>query len=123
MADGGRIVEHLTRSLGNRKNAVLFVGFQAEGTLGRALVEGSKEVEIGKTKFPVRAKIHYFHGFSAHGDTNDYIAWIKRFNSEKLKKVFMVHAEPERAEALTHEFEAIGIQNTHIPGWKETVQL
>lgn len=123
MADGGRIVDHLSRGLSNPKNSVIFVGFQAEGTLGRALVEGDKNVVIGTRSIPVRAKIHQVEGFSAHGDTNDYTAWLKRFNTDNLKKIFLVHAEPERAEALKKHFESIGINKEIIPTLHESVTL
>jgi len=123
MADGGRIVDHLSFGLRNKRNSVVFVGYQAEGTLGRELVDGAKEVIIGKTKVPVHAKIHHLHGFSAHGDTNDYINWVQRFKSNKLKKVFMIHAEPERSEIMDKELDKIGIMESYIPSWKEKVTL
>jgi metallo-beta-lactamase family protein len=124
MADGGRIVEHLSKALENPKNSVIFVGFQAEGTMGRELTEGNKSIVIGSRNIKVKAKIHHLFGFSAHGDTNDYVAWIRRFKSSNLKKVFMVHAEIDRAEALRDHFaKNEDITNTHIPNLKEEVVL
>ncbi len=125
MADGGRIVDHLAQGLHKRNNVVIFVGYQAEGTLGRELVEGAKFVEINKTKIAVNAEVHYLQGFSAHGDTSDYLQWLKRHTSDKLKKVFLVHAEIERAKGLDLELEKVGVDNesTYIPAWKEKVKL
>jgi metallo-beta-lactamase family protein len=125
MADGGRIMQHLSFGLENKKNAVTFVGYQAEGTLGRELVDGAKEVMVGSRKVKVKAKIHYLHGLSAHGDQNDYMNWLNRFRSDRLKKIFLVHAEEDRASAMkdkiTQEF---GDENlSYIPGWKETFEL
>lgn len=123
MADGGRIVQHLEASLSNPKHAVIFVGYQADGTLGRELVDGAKEVMIGKSKVNVKAKIHFFGGFSAHGDDSDYRSWIKRHTGSNLKKVFLVHSEPDRAEAFDQSLKSIGITQTHIPNMKEVVEI
>jgi metallo-beta-lactamase family protein len=123
MADGGRIMDHLTTGLENSRNSVIFVGYQAEGTLGRQLVEGAKSVTIGTKKIKVNAKIHQLEGFSAHGDTNDYVAWVKRLINPDLKKIFLIHAEVERAEALKTHFESIGITNSYIPNRMETITL
>lgn len=123
MADGGRIVDHLGRALENPKNSIIFVGFQAEGTLGRELTEGAKSVIIGSRNVRVKAKIHHLSGFSAHGDTGDYTAWIKRFTSSKLSKVFMIHAEIDRSLALQAHFNKDGINQTYIPSMNEEVVL
>ncbi len=123
MADGGRIMDHLAVGLENKKNAVIFVGFQAVGTLGRELVEGAKKVLIGTKSVNVNAAIHHLEGFSAHGDTNDYTEWLKRFISPRLKKVYLIHAEIDRATALQDHLKGIGIENTYIPNLKESVTL
>jgi len=123
MADGGRITNHLITALPNKKNAIIFVGFQAEGTLGRQLVEGAKNVLIGTKSIAVNAQIHQLEGFSAHGDTNDYSEWLNRFLNPNLKQIYLVHAEPERAEALKKHFEGMGINNCYIPSMKETVNI
>lgn len=123
MADGGRITNHLITALPNKKNAIIFVGFQAEGTLGRQLVEGAKNVLIGTKSIAVNAQIYQLEGFSAHGDTNDYSEWLNRFLNPNLKQIYLVHAEPERAEALKKHFEGMGINNCYIPSMKETVNI
>lgn len=123
MADGGRILSHLQEGLANPRNTVLFVGYQAEGTIGRQLKEGAREIVIDKTKVAVKARIVAYEGFSAHGDKEDYKMWIERFHTDKLKKVFLVHAEEEQSEAFDKELDKIGIMNSHIPDWKESVKL
>ncbi len=123
MADGGRIQNHLIKGLQNSKNSVIFVGFQAEGTLGRELISGAKRVTIEKNSVKVNAQIYHLQGFSAHGDNNDYTAWINRFISPNLKRVFMVHAEEERALMLKSHFETLGIHNSYIPSMEEVVEL
>lgn len=123
MANGGRILQHLAHNLGNKKNSVIFVGYQAEATLGRSLVEGAKSIQIDGLNVEVGAEIHYLHGFSAHGDTNDYKAWIGRYYNDGLSKVFLVHSEPERAKAMKDIFESEGKDHPYIPSWKETITL
>jgi len=123
MADGGRIVEHLSKALENPKNTIIFVGFQAVGTMGRALTEGAKEVVIGSKNIKVKAKIVLLKGFSAHGDTNDYLAWVKRFTNPKLTKTFLVHAEIDRSTALKGVFEQEGINSCYIPSMQEEITL
>lgn len=123
MADGGRIMGHLTTGLSSSKNAVVFVGFQAEGTLGRQLVEGAKKVTIGTKTINVKAKIHHLEGFSAHGDTGDYVAWLNKFKSDNLKKVILIHAEEERSIAMKSKLEELGFDNCHIPALKEKLTI
>lgn len=124
MADGGRIVEHLQKGLANKRNSVAFVGYQAEGTLGRLLVEGKKEVRFGTKKVKVKSEIGYFHGFSAHGDTTDYENWLKPKTSSKLQKIFLIHAELDKSTAMKQYLaNDLGVQNTYIPKWKEVIEL
>lgn len=129
MASGGRIVEHLMANLGNSRNLVCFVGYQAEATLGRELTElttesgSDRSVVINDKTIRVHARILHMRGFSAHGDTNDYLTWVSRYNSPKLKQIFLVHAEPERAEALQEELNTKHIDHPVIAKWKEVVEL
>lgn len=123
MADGGRIVDHLANGLRNKKNSVIFVGFQAEGTLGRELIDGAQSVTINKTTIKVEAEINFLKGFSAHGDSKDYMAWIKRFNSPQLKNVFLVHAEKEGAEAFKVKLAEEGITQATIPALHQEFTL
>lgn len=123
MADGGRIVQHLEASLSNPKHSIVFVGYQADGTLGREIVDGAKTVTIGKSKVNVKSKIYFFGGFSAHGDDSDYRAWIKRHTGNNLKKVFLVHSYLDRANAFNKSLDSMGITQTHIPAIGETVEL
>jgi len=122
MADGGRIVEHLFSGLSNRKNTVAFVGFQAEGTLGRDLTTGAKKVEIDRKKIQVRSRIEQLKGFSAHGDHNDYLEWIQRYKSSDLRKVFLIHAEVEKSKALRYDLNQDGIDSV-IPCINDTFEI
>ena len=114
MADGGRIVHHLYSGLEKGNNSVVFVGFQAEETLGRQLVDGAKSVFINRKEIKVKSEIYYLRGFSAHADQQDLKDWLKSFTSDKLKKVFLVHGEVQ----VTKEYgEILGKEgyNVEIP--------
>ncbi len=99
MATGGRIVHHLRHRLGDTRNAVVFVGHQAQGTRGRILQEGAREVEIYGRQVPVRASIFTLSGLSAHADRDEILAWLERFQYAP-RRTWLVHGEPEASAAL-----------------------
>lgn len=100
MANGGRILSYFKQNIQRQNNTVLFVGYQAEETLGRALVEGAKTVEIDSKVYTVAAEILNIEGFSAHADQSELLWWMARYDIEKIKKVFLVHAEIEKSTAF-----------------------
>ena len=104
MADGGRVFYHLQRFISDAKNTVLFVGFQAEGTDGRSLTEGSPEIKLHDTVYQVRAEIKKMEILSAHADYNDILEWLSHFEN-KPKKVFLTHGEIEAARSLKMKIE------------------
>jgi metallo-beta-lactamase family protein len=91
MMSGGRIIHHLKHHLWKPQTSVVVVGYQAEGTLGRQLVEGARTVEIDGRVVEVRASIHTINGFSAHADQGDLLAWLEPTGRAR---VYMVHGEP-----------------------------
>ncbi|WP_079425546.1 MBL fold metallo-hydrolase RNA specificity domain-containing protein [Clostridium oryzae] len=94
MCEAGRIKHHLKHNLWRKESSIVFVGYQAEGTLGRAIVDGAKKVKIFGEEIAVNAEIHVFHGLSGHADRNGLYEWITGF--EKMpQKVFLVHGNPE----------------------------
>jgi metallo-beta-lactamase family protein len=107
MATGGRILHHLKLRLPDSRNTVIFVGYQAEGTKGRRLVEGEPEVKIHGGWIPVRAAIRQVSGLSAHADVDELLAWLGRREREP-ETVCLVHGEyqvqQEFASRLTEEF-------------------
>lgn len=123
MADGGRIMDHLVTALPNNKNSIVFVGFQAEGTLGREIVNGAKSVRIDTKQIKINAQIHHLEGFSAHGDTEDYRLWIGRVEKNQIKKIFLIHAEIHRSLDLKKILESEGYNNIVIPKLKEEVLI
>jgi metallo-beta-lactamase family protein len=96
MCSGGRILHHFKQRLWNERNSVLFVGYQAKGTLGRSIVDGERFVKIYHEKIIVKAKIYTINGFSAHADQSDLIEWMQHF--KKLTKIYLVHGEREKQE-------------------------
>ncbi|MCC6608814.1 MAG: MBL fold metallo-hydrolase [Burkholderiales bacterium] len=96
MCEGGRIKHHLEHNIGRRECSILFTGFQAEGTLGRRIVEGARSVRLFGESFPVRAKVYTLGGLSAHADRSALLAWLRNFRRAP-REVFIVHGEPETA--------------------------
>lgn len=109
MCEGGRILHHLRHGLPNARNTVLFVGFQAEGTLGRRLRDGAPVVNVYGEPVDVRAEITALDGFSAHADQTELVAWVGRLNPAP-RRIFLVHGEPGPAETLA------GVLRTRYPG-------
>jgi len=99
MLAGGRILHHLKNRLSHPENSLLFVGYQAEGTRGRALQGGKTEIKIHGQMIPVKAHIETISGFSAHADYREILAWLMGFNRAPLK-TFVVHGEPEASQAM-----------------------
>ena len=122
MCNGGRILNHLINELPTRKSIILFVGFQAHGTLGREISDGAKTVEIFDRDIKVKAKVKAIQGFSAHADRSELLAHIKRM-SKKPRKTFIVHGEA--AQSLTY---AANLRNTlgiwaQVPDYKKEYSL
>ncbi len=121
MCSGGRILHHLKQRLWNKNNTIIFVGFQAFGTLGRQIIDGLDFVKIYGENIIVKAKICTINGFSAHGDRDDLLEWMRSF--ERLSKVFLVHGEEEKMEYFKQDIhEKFGI-NAHIMKRKESVYI
>jgi metallo-beta-lactamase family protein len=99
MITGGRVLSYLERYIGLPETTVIIVGYQAEGTRGRKLLEGATELKIYGKYYPVLAKIVEIEGLSAHGDQNDLLNWLAELNP-KPKKVFLVHGENQPADEL-----------------------
>jgi len=94
MCDAGRIKHHLKHNLWRKESSVVFVGYQAVGSLGRRLVDGAKKVRIFGEEITVNARIEMIEGFSGHADQDGLINWIKKFRS-KPDNIFLVHGEEE----------------------------
>jgi metallo-beta-lactamase family protein len=99
MCEAGRIRHHLKHNLWNKKSSIVFVGYQAEGTLGRLIVEGIKDVTLFGEEIHVNAQIHNLEGFSGHADSQGLLAWLSGFKIQP-KQIFFVHGELESKQAF-----------------------
>jgi len=97
MCTGGRVKYHLVSNISRRESTILFVGYQAIGTLGRQIVDGAKQVRILGQQFPVRARIAQIHGFSSHADRDELLRWLSGLIIAP-KHLFVVHGEANVAE-------------------------
>ncbi len=114
MAESGRILHHLIQHIENPDNIIAIVGFMAENTLGRRLAERAKEVKIFGRPYLLKAEIATLNAFSAHADYAETIAWLKRHDLQRLKKIFLVHGEDAALENLQRELLGIGIPAVEI---------
>ncbi len=124
MCTGGRIKHHLKNNIEDPKNLVLFVGYQAVGTLGRIILDGNKDAVriLGKER-QVRAQVAKVNGFSAHADRNELLSWLMDLKKQP-KRVFVVHGERESSEAFA-EFvrEKTSGWDVVVPEYEETITL
>jgi len=121
MCNGGRILHHFKHRLWNEKNAVVFVGFQANGTLGRKIVEGAEFIELYGEKIKVNSTIHTVNGFSAHADQRQLIEWIQTF--ERLEKIYLVHGEEDKQLLFKEELLNKLTLKAHIVKYKEHIYI
>ncbi len=121
MCTGGRILHHFKHRLWNPKNAVLFVGYQAVGTLGRHIVDGARFVKIYHEDILIKASIHTINGFSAHADQSAIVKWVSQM--EELKKVFLIHGEEDKQVILRSVMDNQLHQKAHIVEPEEVIYL
>ena len=122
MCDAGRIRHHLKHNLWRPESAVVFVGFQSPGTLGRHLLDGAESVKMFGEEIAVRAKIVNFQGLSSHADRDHLLNWIDHFASAKPTHVFVVHGDREVAPAFAADLAERGFA-AHAPRYTEVYDL
>ena len=122
MATGGRILHHLRHRLPDPATTVVFVGFQAEGTRGRRLLDGEGEIKIFGEMVPVRAQIRSIPSLSAHADADELAIWADA-PARAPRTVFVTHGEPEASRALADRFTARFGWRCSLPELEETVEL
>jgi len=122
MSEGGRILHHERRYLSDPKSAILFIGYQVNGSLGRRILDGAKTVKIFREEIPVRCKIKAIGGYSAHADQKQLLAWLKPMRLN-LKKAFIVQGEESEMLPLSQKIKDELAIETHIPSLGEEVML
>lgn len=115
MAEGGRILHHLRNNIENPKNLILFVGYAAEHTLARKIMDGEKEVNIFGETFKVYADVKTLDYFSAHADQNELIEYLRFNPSNVLKKLFLVHGEESQVLPFMEKLKELGYNNVYFP--------
>ena len=123
MCDVGRIKHHLKHNIWNPLSTILFVGYQAPGTLGRRIVDGEKKVKVLGEEFAVKARIEYIEGFSGHADQTGLLSFVCSFRERIPKHIFLVHGEEDSQEVLKQKIiEETGI-GVSIPDYGEEYVL
>jgi len=122
MASGGRVVHHLKAFVGNVNNTILFVGFQAAGTRGAAMLDGAESIKIHGEYIPVRAHVELISNLSAHADYSEILDWLAGFEAPP-KKTFIVHGEPIAADAMRRHIEEKLHWQVVMPEYLQTVML
>ncbi len=133
MCEAGRILHHLRHKIHNAKNTILIVGYMAQHTLGRRILEQGLEYEESGRKgpapimrflnkeYPLEARVARLDGFSAHGDKNEMLRFVKESNL-KIKKIALVHGEEEQTLAFAKTLKGEGF-NVVVPRRGETVEI
>jgi metallo-beta-lactamase family protein len=111
MCEGGRVVHHLANNIENPKNTILIVGYQAEHTLGRRIVEKQPEVNIFGEIHQLNAEVVVLNSFSAHAGQDELVEYITRVDQTQLKKLFLVHGEITQIEKLSSKLKEVGVTN------------
>jgi metallo-beta-lactamase family protein len=118
MCTGGRILHHLRHNLSRQQASVVFVGYAGDGTLGRRIIDGAKEVSILGERIPVRAEVHTINGFSAHADQNELLAWQNQIAGKR--SIFLVHGEAPAMQAFAARLAVPGVV---IPRLNDEVEI
>jgi len=122
MCTGGRIKHHLVNNISQPESTILFIGYQAEGTLGRHIIDGAKRVRIFGQPRAIRARIAQIHGFSAHADRADLMKWLSKLSAEP-KHVFITHGEKTAAEQFSVFLKEKTGYETSVPAYGARVRL
>lgn len=122
MADAGRILHHLKHNLWRPEASILFIGYQAQGSLGRRLIEGAKKVKVLGEEISVKATVYSLDGFSAHADQSQLLTWLSHFKS-KVATIFLVHGEPEASDTFSKLLTEKLAVSSYIPSYGDIATL
>ena len=122
MCTGGRIKHHLAHNISRPECTILFVGYQAFGTLGRQILDGAPEVRILGQMYPVKARVVRISGFSAHADKGELFRWVSSLQKQP-RHIFVTHGEPNAAQHFAHFLKEETGWKTSVPGYRDEVVL
>lgn len=123
MCEAGRILHHLANNISNPNNIILMVGYCAENTLGRKLIDGEKKVNIFGDAYSVEAEVIVMQSFSAHADEYELLSYTSALDKTKMQQIFLVHGEIDQQEMFKENLEANGFKKILIPkrGYEVTI--
>lgn len=122
MASGGRVLTYLLQYIGNPSATILLAGYQAEGTRGRALLDGASEIKLFGKYFPVKANIQLIDSLSSHADQRDLIEWMSKLKTAP-KKLFIVHGETDAANGLKDKIKEVYGWDAEVPKLNDTITI
>ncbi len=122
MCTGGRIKHHLRQNIGRPESTILFVGYQGNGTLGRQILDGNRQVRIHGRQWPVRAKVAQIYGFSGHADRSGLLRWIGNLE-QAPRQVFLTHGEQSAANSLAQQINSQFGWPVSIPEYQSVAEL
>ena len=123
MCEAGRILHHLANNISDPRNKILVVGYMAENTLGRRIVEKRPKLKIFGEEHKLKAEVVIMNGFSAHADKNELLDYFKGLKRERLQKVFIVHGEQDQSEALAASIQNQGFEQVFVPQLGEKIEI
>lgn len=123
MCECGRVVHHIANNITNPRNTILIVGYMAENTLGRKIMEKAPKVKIFGDEYEVKADIECINAFSAHADYTEMTKWLKSIDTSRLKKIFLVHGEKKVQEFFQEHLKKSGFPNVQIVKYGESYSL
>ncbi len=123
MCEAGRIVHHLANNISDPANTILLVGYMAENTLGRRLQNREPEVKIMNNWYKVNADIKQINAFSAHADYKETLEWLETADTSRLRKIFLVHGEPDAQEFLRNFLAENGFRSVETVQYGHTYEL
>jgi metallo-beta-lactamase family protein len=115
MAEAGRILHHLANNIENENNIILIVGYSAENTLGRKIVEREPVVKIFGDQYELKAEVIVMNSLSAHADSNELVNYCDQFDKSRIQKIFLVHGDQDQQEKLSNRLKSLGFENIVIP--------
>ena len=122
MCDAGRIQQHLKAHIDDPRACIVLVSYQAQGTVGRKLLESGPKIRFGGKDWNKWIEVHHLDGFSGHADKNDFIAYLTPLVG-KVKKIRLIHGERDQAEALATTLEGLGFDDVSVPNPGDVVEL
>ncbi len=123
MCENGRILHHLANNIENPNNIILMVGYAAEHTLGRKIIDKEKVVKIFGDNYNLNAEVVVLDSFSAHADSSELVGYCNLLDKQKLKNIFLVHGELDQQEIFEKNLKSIGIKNISIPIRGDVVKI